>query len=77
MSDLNKPRRRLIWFRGQLVECNRVKDVIWEATDHSKETQLLQMDIGSCSKRSSHEHYEALWSCFRKFLKLQENLLVV
>ena len=54
-----------------------MKDVIWEATDHTKQSKLLDVDICFYSKGASKEHHKDFWGVFRKLLEIEKGLLMM
>ena len=64
-----KPRRRVIWFGGDLGTCNAMKDVVGEPTNYSKKAVLSHVKGGSGSRRPSKKENKRVRSVRRKFLQ--------
>ena len=54
-----------------------MEDVFREAGYHTKETHLLDVNLGSCTKRPSHEHDKGLGDISRKLHEIYESFLVM
>ena len=77
LPDMDKPGGGAVRFRRKLTCGDSVEDIVRKAANHAKESKLLDVDVGCCTKRARKEHHKRFRGVFWKLLKIKKSLLMI